>query len=207
MIVEVGWHPFLRINHQGTYQIPPQKTWRSLACIVLNPGDQWSGEVTCFQKNPLKCTLLARWDIGYKDPWIILTDMPPMDANALWYGLRPSTECVYRDIKSDGWQWHDTRLIDPDRAERLWLSIAVSTLWMVILGGEAENNSPPPNLELLPDKHVVFSKPLHKSPKRQISCFILGLVTLLSNLLDNIPIRLHRWSFFPSTPVDDFYYA
>jgi hypothetical protein len=104
---------------------------------------------------------------------------PPMDANALWYGLRPSTECFYRDIKSDGWQWHDTRLIDPDRAERLWLSIAVSTLWMVILGGEAENNSPPPNLELLPDKHVVFSKPLNKSPKRQISCFILGLVTLV----------------------------
>ena len=38
------------------------------------------------------------------------------------YGLRPSTECVYRDIKSDDWQWHNTRLLDPQRAERMQVS-------------------------------------------------------------------------------------
>ncbi|MBH8577559.1 hypothetical protein I8752_32255 [Nostocaceae cyanobacterium CENA369] len=44
-------------------------------------------------------------------------------------------------VKSDGWQWHNTRLLDSQRAERLWLAIALSTLWMVMLGGEAENLS------------------------------------------------------------------
>uniref|UniRef100_A0ACD5GZQ8 Transposase n=1 Tax=Desertifilum tharense IPPAS B-1220 TaxID=1781255 RepID=A0ACD5GZQ8_9CYAN len=86
---------------------------------------------------------MARWDLGYKDPWLILTDLEPNQADALWYGLRASTECVYRDLKSDGWQWHNTRLLSPQRAERLWLALAVATLWMVILGGEAENQSTP----------------------------------------------------------------
>ncbi|MFS0520197.1 endonuclease, partial [Nostoc sp. UIC 10607] len=197
LIVDAGWHPFLRINHQGTYRIPPDNTWHSLAVVVRTPGVLWSSRVVCFQTHPLPCTLLACWDIGYKDPWLILTDLEPQQADPLWYGLRPSTECVYRDIKSDGWQWHNTRLLYPKRAERLWLAIAVSTLWMVMLGGDAENQSLTPNLEQLPPQHIAFSKPLNRKPLRQISCFLLGLLTLSANLLNNIPIYLHRWSSFP----------
>ena len=90
-------------------------------------------------------------------------------------------------------------MLDPQRAERLWLAIAVSTLWMVILGGEIENQSPPPDLEQLADKHIAFSKPPSRKPHRQISCFLLGLLTLTANLLNDIPIHLHRWSSFPNT--------
>ncbi len=143
--------------------------------------------------------MLARWDIGYKDPWLILTDLEPSQADPLWYGLRSSTECVYRDLKSDGWRWHHTRLLDANRAERLLLAIAVATLWMVMLGGDAEN-------QLLSSQHIPCSQPLHQQPLRQVSCFLQGLLTLIANLLNNIPIRLHRWSSFPPTPVDAFYY-
>lgn len=206
LIVKAGWHPFLRINHQGTYRIPPHTTWRSLAGVVRTPGQLWSGQVVCFQTNPLPCTLLARWDTGYKDPWLILTDLIPEQADPLWYGLRSSTECVYRDIKSDGWQWHHTRLLDANRAERLWLAIAVATLWMVMLGGDAENQLLPSPLEPLPSQHIAFSQPLPRQPLRQVSCFLQGLLTLIANLLNDIPIRLHRWSSFPPTPVANFYY-
>jgi len=206
LIVEAGWHPFLRINHQGTYRIPPHHTWHPLAEVVHTPGLFWSGQVVCFQTNPLPCTLLARWDIGYKDPWLILTDLAPSQADPLWYGLRSSTECVYRDLKSDGWQWHRTRLLDAHRAERLLLALAVATLWMVMLGGDAENQLLPSHLEQLPSQHIALSQPLPRQPSRQVSCFLQGLLTLIANLLNNIPIRLHRWSCFPPTPVDHFYY-
>ena len=178
---------------------------RPLADVVSVPGTSWSGRIICFVTNPVECTLLARWDLGYKDPWLILTDLEPTSASALWYGLRPSTECVYRDVKSDGWDWHHTRLLDPQRAERLWLAIAVATLWMVMLGGEAENQSSPPSLEQLPARHVVFSQPLNLHPTRQISCFLLGLLTLIADLLNHLPLRLPSWSAFPHTPVDDFF--
>lgn len=205
MIVDARWHPFLRINHQGTYRIPPHDRWQPLADVVRVPGQSWSSWVVCFKTNPLECALLARWDIGYKDPWLILTDMEPTLVSALWYGLRPSTECVYRDVKSDGWQWHHTRLFDPQRAERLWLAMAVSTLWMVMCGGEAENQSLPPSLEPLTSGHQVFSLPVKLNRPRRLSCFLLGWLTLIANLLNHLPIHLRRWSSFPPTPVDEFY--
>ncbi|MBD2244924.1 transposase [Nostoc sp. FACHB-888] len=64
LIVDAGWHPFLRINHQGTYRIPPDNTWHSLAVVVRTPRVVWSSRVVCFQTHPLSCTLLACWDIG-----------------------------------------------------------------------------------------------------------------------------------------------
>jgi len=151
------------------------------------------------------CVVKASEPGSWKPYWqklikqLQLTDLAPSQADPLWYGLRSSTECVYRDLKSDGWQWHHTRLLDANRAERLLLAIAVATLWMVMLGGDTEN-------QLLSSQHIPGSQPLHQPPLRHVSCFLQGLLTLMANLLNNIPIRLHRWCSFPPTPVDAFYY-
>lgn len=102
LITSVGWHPFLRINHQGTDRVPAQEAWQPLAEVVPIPGQSWSGRIVCLKTNPLESTLLARWDVDYKDPWLILTDLEPQQAEVAWYGLRASTECVYRNLKSDG---------------------------------------------------------------------------------------------------------
>ena len=34
--------------------------------------------------------------------------------------------------------WHLSRMRDPKRVERIWLAIAVATLWLVSVGGEAD---------------------------------------------------------------------
>ncbi|PMB53762.1 transposase [Fischerella thermalis CCMEE 5201] len=74
-----------------------------------------------------------------------------------------------------------------------------------MLGGEAENQSSRSSLEQLPARHVVFSQPFRLHPPRQISCFVFGLLTLIADLLNHLPIRLPSWSVFAHTPVDDFY--
>ncbi len=164
-IVNLGWHPFLRINHQGQYQIPNSSDWNPLATVVPSPGMSWSGQVTCFKTNPIDCTLLARWDEGYADPWLILTDLTPADANVSWYGFRSWIESSYRDVKSDGWQWQRTRLTNPERAERQWLAMAVALLWTITLGSEQEAES---------EREVIAngSESLSMIPLRQISCFL-----------------------------------
>lgn len=53
-ICALNWHPFLRINHQGTYQIRGQQEWRCLDTVVPHTGMSWSGVVTCFKSNPKK---------------------------------------------------------------------------------------------------------------------------------------------------------
>jgi hypothetical protein len=186
------------INHQGLFHLPGSLERLPLDQIIKAAGQPWSGFVTCFKTNPLDCTLLARWDAGYQDPWLILTDLPPNQADALWYGLRSTTECVYRDIKSDGWKWQHTRLLDPSRAERVWLAIAVATLWMLFLCGSAESSS------LANFNSTVSASSVPPIP-RQLSCFLRGLLTLLSDFLRDLPIHLSSWTTFPSTPVDSFY--
>jgi hypothetical protein len=157
LIESVGWHPFLRINHQEL-----------IACHLNRHGSHWHiwfvkvdnhglGKSCALKLTLCLVQFLARWDLDYKDPWLILTDLKPEDANVLWYGLRSCTECVYRDLKSDGWQWHNTRLLLPQRAERMWLVLAVATLWMVILGGTHENQSSTSNLEQLPPGHMALN--------------------------------------------------
>jgi hypothetical protein len=118
----LNWHPFLRINHQGTYQIRGEKEWQFLDTVVEKAGMSWAGIVTCFKTNPLNCTLLACWDEGYKEPWLIVTDLLPQQGNALWYSFRSWIECSYRDVKSDGWQWHRTRLREPALSRKTMVS-------------------------------------------------------------------------------------
>lgn len=184
-IVAVGWHPFLRINHQGQYQSSDSSSWQPLATVVSSTGMSWSGQVICFKTNPINCTLLARWDDGYTDPWLILTDLNPVEADVRWYGFRSWIECSYRDVKSDGWQWHKTRLRQPDRAERHWLAMSVAMLWMVTLGGEEEISSNKPSID---DR--VF--PSESTPTRQISCFLNGLLTVVARLLNGQSIAFGR---------------
>ncbi len=180
-IVNLGWHPFLRINHQGQYQIPDSSDPNPLATVVPSTGMSWSGQVTCFKTNPIDCTLLARWDEGYADPWLVLTDLTPNEANVCWYGFPSWIECSYRDVKSDGWQWQRTRLRNPERAERQWLAMAVALLWAITLGGEQEAQS---HEEFISDSEQSTSM----IPIRQLSCFLNGLLTILARLLMGLPI-------------------
>src|SRR5207249_2844243 len=55
-----------------------------------------------------------------------------------WYGLRAWTPREFKVSQRGGWQWQRTRMTDPQRAARLWLAVAVATLWLVRVGGAAD---------------------------------------------------------------------
>ena len=191
-IIDLGWHPFLRINHQGQYCPLKSSSWRPLATIVNRKNNSWSGQITCFKSNPIDCTLLAQWDDGYVDPWLILTDLKPLEANGRWYKFRSWIECSYRDIKSDGFGWHKTRLRKPDRAERHWLAMSVAMLWILTIGGEQETND---------DEPLISDGSTSSKSTPTLSCFVNGLLTVLAQLLNGQSISFGR--LFPS-PFNHF---
>ena len=141
-IVRLGWHPFLRINTGGSFRPAGAPCWRPLASFAPQPGTSWRGTGLAFTRNQVPCTLLARWEDGYKAPWLILTDLEPEASDAGWYGLRAWIEQGFKITKRAGWQWHRTRMSAPDRAARLWLAVAVATLWLLSVGGEADATLP-----------------------------------------------------------------
>ena len=196
-IVKCHWHPFLRINQGGTYRPLKEHRFRSLTEAVVTVGRAWCGEVVCFKTNPLKCTLLARWDEGHEEPWLIVTDLAPEQADAFWYAMRPWIECGFKHTKRAGWQWQNTKMTDPDRASRLWLAIAVATLWVVSVGGEAEATLPASSFDDLPLTHPARRQATHRSQPRLISCFRRGIVTILAALLNGQPLPLGRFLPLP----------
>ena len=143
--MRLGWHPFWRINSGGTFRPAGSPCSRPLLRFVPQPGTAWQGTGTAFKgaQRCLTCTLLARWQQGYQDPWLILTDLPPGASDACWYGLRAWIEQGFKVTKRAGWPWQRTRLTDPARAARLWLALAVATLWWLAVGGEADQHIPP----------------------------------------------------------------
>lgn len=180
-IKDRGWHPFLRINRQGFFRFP-DGPYRPLESLLSGPGILWSHQVICFKADPLACTLLIAWTEG-KEPWLIVTDLPPDQANAAWYGLRSWIEGGFKDIKRGGWQWQQTRISDPGRAERFWLVIAIATLWVVSVGGEVDATQPVSGLEHLPETHIARRRATRRSRPRLLSCFRRGICQILSALI------------------------
>jgi hypothetical protein len=178
------WHPFMRINTGGQYRGRRGKRWRPLSCLVKPNGMVVSRRVVCFKTEyaQLVCTLLACWQPGYTDPWLIVTDLPVAQANVVWYAMRTWIEGGFKDFKRGGWRWEQTKMTRPERAERLWLVMTVATLWVLSVGGDADLPAAPSSIPALP------------RPCR-LSCFVLGLNRLLAADCLHHPIPVGR--FFP----------
>lgn len=197
-ILRLGWHPFLRINMIGTYRREGESDFRPLPFAAPKIGTHWSGRVTCFRKRRLQCTLLARWDEGHSEPWLIVTDLPPEHADVCWYAMRAWIEAGFKDLKRGGCRWNYTRMTDPKRAERYWLALAVATLWLVAIGGEADATLPASSFDELPERHIArqTKKPNRLRP-RALSCFRRGALVLLANLMARVMFSLG--SFHPES--------
>jgi hypothetical protein len=196
-IVRLGWHPLLRINTGGTFRPAQSAHYHPLRELVPRPGTQWVGEGTAFQglRRRLNCTLLARWEEGYRDPWLLLTDLAPSAGEACWYGLRAWIEQGFKVTKRGGWQWQRTRMSDPQRAARLWLAVAVATLWLLSVGGMAEDTLPVSTLPSLTDADSPTSRPRRATQLRLVSIFRQGWISILVALLNHR--RLPRGCFVP----------
>jgi Transposase DDE domain len=192
VIQQLGWHPYLRINRQGQYRVMGSTTFQPLRQVISQVGERWAGAVTCFvtKDRQLECTLLARWDRGYSDPWLILTDLPAERADVAWYGLRAWIECGFKDSKRGGWHWEQTKMSDPRRAERLWLAMALATLWVVSVGCQAEVADPIASLEDLPITHIARRAHSTRAQRRVLSCFRRGRLLLVAALVNQQPLPL-----------------
>ncbi len=185
-IQQQGWHPFLRINAIGLYQLARGSAWQPLREVAPHPGTQWVGRVQCFKGRPITATLLATWEVAYQDPWLIVTDLAPATSAIVWYRFRGWIEQGFKDLKRGGWQWQQTRMQAPDRAERLWLVLAVATLWTVSVGCAQDAAWPT------------------DTGYRPLSVFRLGMLTIRAALVRGMGLVLGRLiapSWVPLAPL------
>jgi hypothetical protein len=211
-LVDLNWHPFMRIRAQGFYRPDGSHNWLKLEDLQLANGEAkaWQGEV--FKNDPgrLHCTLACCKGEGYAEAWLIVTDLLPEVARASWYGLRGWIEQGFKRVKGEGWNLPRTRISSCERLERLWLAVAVATLWVLEVGGEADaaeqarpkrkaapkkvGEDTPDLPELSPGKEepIQAKKQAPKAPKRIWSVFARGW-QLLRNALAVGVLLLGSW--------------
>jgi hypothetical protein len=198
-IVELKWHPFLRVNSQGTFRREGWYHWKPFSYWVPAKGCRWQGRGIAFKskKCQVHCTLLGYWGEEHQDPWLVLTDLAPEFADACWYGLRAWIEQGFKHSKRSGWQWQHTRMNDPARAERLWMAIAIATWWLLSVGGEAEAQADTP----LDIKEPSFPGAVRRRGKswRIVGIFQHGWSLIIAALLNNLllPVKPGRPEAWP----------
>jgi hypothetical protein len=119
-----------------------------------------------------------------KDPWLLLTDLAPSAGEACWYGLRTGIEQGFKLVERGGWQWQHPRMSDPQQAAQLWLAVAVATLWLLSVGGLAEDTWPVSTLLPLADADRFLSRSRRATQLRLVSAFRQGWIAILVALLN-----------------------
>jgi DDE family transposase len=137
-IARLNWHPLMRVKKGGKFRPTGWGRCYRLGELVRKVGDSLSVEGRAYAGEQMACTLLACWKAGYDEPWLLLTNLPPEAGHAVWYAFRAWIEQGFKVIKGGGWDWQKTRMEDPARVERLWLVLAVATLWVVAVGAADE---------------------------------------------------------------------
>ena len=183
-----GWHPYMRYRRNITFcadggqRLPAQR-------FVARPDTAWIGRGTAFTLPSAKrrCTLLAVWYAEQKEPWIILTDLPPDQVGPSWYALRFWIELGFKALKSLGWQWDKTRRADPTRVSRHWLVLSVATLLALAYGTRVEDAHDrrilPGNLRAPPKTLAPNHRNPQRRPARAVSVIRYGIDWLRRLLL------------------------
>ncbi|MGH7536592.1 MAG: transposase [Gemmatimonadales bacterium] len=174
-IVAHGWHPLMRIRPDATFAPAGQRRQRAHE-LVPGAGWCWVGEGVAFKHAATRraATLLVVWGTGQKEPWLLVTDLPPDDIGVSWYGLRVWIELGFRALKSFGWHWERTRRSDPDRIARHWLALAVATMLDLAVGTRLEDADG----RGIPPGRLRRSRTPPPPRPRRISVFARGLAWL-----------------------------
>jgi len=192
-IAALGWHPLMRAKAGGRFRPQGWVHWYPLGQLVPQVGRRFTAAGQAYQTEPLSCTLLGCWEEGYAEPWLLLTDLPAAAASPSWYAFRAWIEQGFKVIKSGALQWQHTRMTKAERAERLWLALAVSVLWLVVLGAAVEGDERSETLG-----KVRTAKP---APPRRHRLFALGLAAWLTSWLTGQPLPLRKLAPEPWTDV------
>lgn len=134
-ITALGWHPLMRVKAAGTFRPAGWRGAPAMSWFAAGVGRRWAGAGTAYATG-LDCTLLASWDAGHEEPWLVLTDLPPGGASCGWYAWRMWIEQGFRAVKRGAWKWHLTQMTDPARVARVWAALALATLYAVSAGSE-----------------------------------------------------------------------
>jgi hypothetical protein len=186
-ITTLGWHPLMRAKGGGKFRLEGWHGWYRMADFVRRPPARFAMAGAAYKGVPLGGTLVACWGEGHEEPWLLLTDLPACAANPCWYAWRAWVEQGFKAVKRGGLNCQNTRRTRTERAERQFLAVAVTTLWLVAVGAEIEHHAPVETIAPLPaDAGRTGGR------VRRTRLFVGGAAAVLAALINGTPLPRGR---------------
>jgi hypothetical protein len=131
---EHGWRFVLRVQGNTKVRLEGGDE-RPMPELAPRPGAGWCGPGDVFKHAGWRrVNLIAHWAPGQEEPWLLITDLPASFRRCRQYRKRMRQEQSFRDEKSHGFRWNDSRIRDPAHAERLLLIMALAMTWLIRTG-------------------------------------------------------------------------
>jgi hypothetical protein len=159
---EWHWHYVLRQKSSQLFRPDASAPWKTFGSVIQKAGQQvWLGEVEYTQQHVYRTHLLAYWQIGEPEPWLLATSLTGPTSALKAYRRRAWIEETFGDLKDNGFDLESSRLHTAMHLHRLTLFVMLLYLDLLASGSRVIKNG----LRRLVDR----------SNRRDLSLFRIGL--------------------------------
>jgi len=169
------WYYVLRQKADTLVWSETEMAWKPFGSHILKAGQRvWLGKQTFSQTHLYPVNLLAYWQPGEKEPWLLATNLPDLQIALRFYKRRMWIEEMFGDLKKHGFDLEASMLHSFLRLSRLTLAVAFLYVWLISTGGRTIKQGL---------RHLIDRK-----DRRDLSIFQIGLRFIERLLVNSQPI-------------------
>ena len=139
-----GWRYALRQKGDTLIDLTLHNQWQRFGDIVRTPGQKASGSDEAFltREHVYGTHLLAHWQVGEQEPWLLATNLPSPQEALHTYRQRMWIEEMFGDLKGHGFNLEDSHLRHFLRLSRLTLAVVLLYVWLMAFGFSGHQERP-----------------------------------------------------------------
>lgn len=131
------WGYIVRQKGQHLVKLKHKRNSRRLDTLVVKPGQMvWLQNCRLTAKHLYHVNVLAYWQTGEKDPWLLATNLDCSKTVLRFYRKRMWIEEMFGDLKGNGFDLESTHLNDENRLSRLTLAVVLLYVWLLAFGSQ-----------------------------------------------------------------------
>lgn len=179
------WHWKYVLRQKGSYLVKYKgcRTLRRLETLVRQPGQQvWLEGCLLTAKHLYRVNLLAHWQVGEEDPWLLATNLANPQETLKAYRLRMWIEETFGDLKKNGFDLESTHLRNFLRLSVLTLAVVLLYVWLLAFGSQVIKSG---------QRRLV-----DRNDRRDYSIFRIGRNMAERLLINGLPLQVSL-AFYP----------
>ncbi len=176
------WFYVLRQASDTSVWSKIKKEWQPFGSLVQKAGQSvWLVTREFSRSHIYPVNLLAHWEKGEKEPWLLATNLPDPKLALRFYKRRVWIEEMFGDFKKHGFDLEVSMLHNFLRLSRLTLAVAFLYVWLISSGTKTVHRGL---------RHLV-----DRNERRDLSIFQIGLRYIERCIVNGKPFTISTCSY------------